>query len=148
MAIVVDNIYTKGISGRIGDQLLYKQYSGKTVVSIFPKRNLNPPTSAQLAQRQKFALAVFKTRTWLANKAKRIFLEGIARKWAAHSTYHAGITYFMAASTATAGSAEPPPNVGTDSGQRQGAVNKPVTAKGASPAQATNPAPSNKKPPG
>ncbi len=95
MAIVVDNIYTKGISGRIGDDLLYKQYGNKTVVCRFPRRSLKPPTSKQLAQRQKFALAVFKTRTWLANKAKRIFLEGLQRKWDAHSTYHAGITYFM-----------------------------------------------------
>jgi len=95
VAIVIDNIYTKGISGRIGDSLLYKQYGNKTVVCRFPRPSLKPPTSKQLAQRQKFALAVLKTRTWLANKAKRIFLEGLERKWAAHSTYHAGITYFM-----------------------------------------------------
>ena len=95
MAIVVDNIYTKGISGRIGDSLLYKQYSGKTVVCAFPRRSLKGPSERQLAQRQKFALAVLKTRQWLANKAQRLFLEGLERKWSAYSTYHAGIRYFM-----------------------------------------------------
>jgi len=104
MAIVLDNIYTKGISGRIGDDLLYKQYGNKTVVTQFPRRSLKPPTSRQLAQHQKFALAVFKTRTWLASMAKRIFLEGLERKWDANSTYYAGITYFMTASTANKGS--------------------------------------------
>ena len=95
MAVVVDNIYTKGISGRVGDALLYKVYGNKTVVCRFPRPSLKPPTSRQLAQRKKFALAVFKTRTWLADNAKRLFLEGLERKWAAHSTYHAGIRYFM-----------------------------------------------------
>jgi len=49
MAIVVDNVYTKGISGRIGDTLLYKQFGDKTVVGIFPRHSLKPPTSKQLA---------------------------------------------------------------------------------------------------
>jgi len=85
-AIVIDNIYTKGISGRIGDKLLYKQYSGKTVVSIFPRRILKTPSERQLAQRQKFALAVLKARQWLALPHKRRFLEGLERKWTAFST--------------------------------------------------------------
>ena len=115
MAIVVDNIYTKGISGRVGDSLLYKQYGNKTVVSIFPRRSLKPPTDRQLVQRKKFALAVFKTRAWLAQKAKRVFLEGLERKWAAYSTYHAGIRYFMnqpapEANNLSATQTTPPPN--------------------------------------
>ena len=95
MALVIDNVYTKGISGRVGDQLLYKQFGNKTVVAAFLRPSLKPPTPRQLAQRQKFALAVLKTRAWLADKAKRTFLEGLERKWAAYSTYHAGIRYFM-----------------------------------------------------
>ena len=95
MAIVIDNIYTKGISGRIGDSLLYKQYGPKTVVTRFPQRTLSTPSQRQLAQRKKFALAVLQTRQWLKEAPKRQFLLGLKHKWRSVSAYHAGIKYFM-----------------------------------------------------
>ncbi len=95
MAIVVDNIYTKGISGRVGDALLYKQYGNKTVVTAFPRLSSLAPSARQLAQRKKFALAVLKTRQWLQQKAKRQFLLGLKNKWNSLSAYHAGIKYLM-----------------------------------------------------
>ena len=133
MAIVVDNIYTRGISGRIGDDLLYKQYSNKTVVCRFPRRSLKPPTSRQLAQRQKFALAVFKTRTWLAQRAKKIFLQGLERKWGAYSTYHAGIRYFMT-------QADPTPTAAVTTTETPTAATQPPNAPASTPAtvQAAN----------
>ena len=95
MAIVIDNIYTKGISGRVGDALLYKHYGNKTVVSAFPRLTNIAPSARQLAQRKKFALAVLKTRQWLQQKAQRQFLAGLKLKWNSLSAYHAGIKYFM-----------------------------------------------------
>ena len=95
MAIVVDNIYTRGISGRVGDALLYKQYGNKTVVSKFPRLTTIAPSARQLMQRKKFALAVLKTRQWLQQKAQKQFLQGLKLKWNSLSAYHAGIKYFM-----------------------------------------------------
>ena len=95
MAIVVDNIYTKGISGRVGDGLLYKHYGHKTVVSAFPRLSTVAPSARQLEQRKKFALAVLKTRQWLQQKASRQFLQGLKHKWNSLRAYHAGIKYHM-----------------------------------------------------
>ena len=95
MAIVIDNIYTKGISGRVGDALLYKHYGHKTVVTAFPRLTSMAPSARQLAQRKKFALAVLKTRQWLQQKAHRQFLQGLKHKWNSLSAYHAGIRYLM-----------------------------------------------------
>ncbi len=95
MALVIDNIYTKGISGRVGDTLLYKHYGHKTVVTAFPKFNNLTPSALQLAQRKKFAMAVLKTRQWLQQKATRQFLLGLKQKWNSLSAYHAGIKYLM-----------------------------------------------------
>ena len=95
MAIVVDNMYTKGISGRVGDGLLYKHYGHKTVVTAFPRLSTVAPSARQLVQRKKFAMAVFKTRQWLQQKASRQFLLGLKHKWNSLSAYHAGIKYHM-----------------------------------------------------
>ena len=95
MAIVVDNIYTKGISGRVGDALLYKHYGHKTVVTAFPRLSNIAPSARQLVQRKKFAMAVLKTRQWLQQKASRQFLQGLKLKWNSLSAYHAGIKYHM-----------------------------------------------------
>ena len=99
MAIVIDNIYTKGISGRVGDALLYKQYGNKTVVTAFPKLSTIAPSARQLVQRKKFAMAVLKTRQWLQEKAKKQFLTGLKNKWNSLSAYHAGIKYHMTQAT-------------------------------------------------
>ena len=95
MAVVVDNIYTKGISGRVGDALLYKHYGHKTVVTAFPRLTNIAPSARQLAQRKKFAMAVLKTRQWLQQKAQKQFLQGLKNKWNSLSAYHAGIRYWM-----------------------------------------------------
>ena len=95
MAVVVNNLYTIGLSGRIGDALLYKQYGNKTVVTRFPQRSLKTPSERQLVQRKKFALAVLNTRQWLKEAPKKQFLIGLKQKWASVSAYHAGIRYFM-----------------------------------------------------
>ena len=102
MAIVIDNIYTKGISGRVGDSLLYKHYGNKTVVTAFPRLSTLAPSARQLAQRKKFALAVLKTRQWLPQKAQKQFLQGLKNKWNSLSAYHAGIRYHMTLPAETA----------------------------------------------
>ena len=100
MALVIDNLITKGFSGKFGKQVVFRQCGNKTVAAAYPRLPLPPPTERQLAQRKKFAMAVLQTRQWLLNKVKRNFLDGLARKWDSLSPYHAGIKYFMLAKPA------------------------------------------------
>ena len=95
MALVVNNLITKGMSGRYGKVLVFKQYSGKTVATAFPRPTNKLPTPLQIARRQKFAKAVAMTKLWLNNPEKKRFLEKLADKWSSLSAYHAGVKYFM-----------------------------------------------------
>ncbi len=95
MALVVNNLITKGMSGRYGNVLVFKQYSGKTVATAYPKPTSKPPTALQIARRHLFAKAVAMTRLWLQNPEQKRFLEKLADKWSSLSPYHAGIKYFM-----------------------------------------------------
>ena len=95
MALIVNNLITKGMSGRYGKVLVFKQYSGKTVATAYPTPTKKPPTPLQIARRQKFAKAVAMTRLWLQNQQQKTFLEKLADHWNALSAYHAGIKYFM-----------------------------------------------------
>jgi hypothetical protein len=57
MAKSVNNVLTHGLSGKIGDMLLFSQRGGKTIVSTAPRKS-NKVSEAQKQQRRKFQLAV------------------------------------------------------------------------------------------
>ncbi len=95
MALIVNNLITKGMSGRYGKVLVFKQYSGKTVATAYPTPTSKLPTPLQIARRQKFAKAVAMTKLWLQNPEQKRLLEKLASHWASLSAYHAGIKYFM-----------------------------------------------------
>lgn len=57
MAKSVNNIITHGLSGKIGDILVFKQVNGKTIVSKIPTKS-NKETDKQKAHRQKFQEAI------------------------------------------------------------------------------------------
>ncbi len=95
MALIVNNLITKGMSGRYGKVLVFKQYRGKTVATAYPTPTNKPPTPLQVVRRQKFAKAVAMTKLWLQNPEQNLFLERLADKWDSLSAYHAGIKYFM-----------------------------------------------------
>lgn len=58
MAKVKNNIVTQGLSGTLGGQLVFRQTSRGTVVSVAPQAPSGPPTAAQAAQRTRFQQAV------------------------------------------------------------------------------------------
>lgn len=58
MAKVKNNIVTQGLSGTLGGQLVFRQTSRGTVVSVAPQASTEPPTAAQTAQRTRFQQAV------------------------------------------------------------------------------------------
>ena len=58
MAKSKNNVVTYGLSGKIGDLLVFVQRHGTTVVSKVPQRSAQP-TERQLEQRRRFQQAVF-----------------------------------------------------------------------------------------
>lgn len=58
MAKVKNNIVTQGLSGTLGGQLVFRQTSRGTVVSMAPQAPSGPPTAGQLAQQTRFQQAV------------------------------------------------------------------------------------------
>ena len=57
MAKSVNNIVTHGLSGKVGNLLVFSQRKGKTIVSMAPKKS-NKATDKQLELRTKFQEAV------------------------------------------------------------------------------------------
>jgi hypothetical protein len=57
MAKSVNNVITHGLSGKIGDLLVFRQRGGKTVVANVPRKS-NKVSEKQKEQRRKFQLAV------------------------------------------------------------------------------------------
>ena len=102
MAIVKNNVVTKGLSGKLGRDLLFKVYGEKTVVCAYPRPSNVAPSVRQLSCRERFARAVAQVRFWLKDTEKRAFLERLRKQWGSFSAYHAGIRYFMKQAVVTA----------------------------------------------
>lgn len=63
MARVVKNIITQGLSGMLGDQVVFSQRrKGQTFISVAPQSPSGPVTPAQQAHRTKFQQAIFYAR--------------------------------------------------------------------------------------
>ena len=58
MAKVKNNIVTQGLSGTLGGQLVFRQTSRGTVVSVAPQAPSGPASAAQTAQRTRFQQAI------------------------------------------------------------------------------------------
>lgn len=57
MAIVKSNIVMEGLSGKLGDQIIFSQRGGKTVVAVKAVQPEGVPTEGQVRQRRKFGQA-------------------------------------------------------------------------------------------
>jgi hypothetical protein len=76
MAKSTNNVITHGLSGKIGDLLVFSQRNGKTVVSTAPRKS-NKVTESQKEQRRKFQRAVLYAKT--AQESPE-YVEAAARK--------------------------------------------------------------------
>lgn len=56
MATSKNNVITHGLSGKVGDLLVFSQRNGKTIVSRMP-RKVSVLSNAQIAQNEKFTMA-------------------------------------------------------------------------------------------
>ncbi|WP_321516792.1 hypothetical protein [Marinifilum fragile] len=68
MAKVGDNIITTGLSGKLGNLIVFRSRGGKTYVSKAPKRQDSEWTEAQRAHRMKFQEAVLYAKSAMANE--------------------------------------------------------------------------------
>lgn len=57
MAQSKNNVVTRGLSGMIGDMLVFRQRANKTIVSDKPKASTAEPTANQMAIRERFKRA-------------------------------------------------------------------------------------------
>ena len=67
MAVVINSLILKGISGKIGE-LVVKQYEGKTIVCTCPVRSVKALSEKQEKQRAKFKSAVRWAQEVIANE--------------------------------------------------------------------------------
>ena len=69
MPKVKNNIVTQGLSGTLGGQLVFRQTSRGTEVSVAPQAPSGPPSAAQTAQRERFQQAIIYARGQAQNPA-------------------------------------------------------------------------------
>lgn len=67
MAVSHNNIVTHGLSGMVGDMLVFRQRGGKTIVSNAPKASDKPPTDKQETIRTRFQQAIIYGKTAIAD---------------------------------------------------------------------------------
>ncbi|MFH1297350.1 MAG: hypothetical protein ABIJ04_08780 [Bacteroidota bacterium] len=58
MKVTGYNVLLKGVSGKLGDQLVFRQRYKTTVIASVPKKSTKPPTPAREKQMSKFRRAV------------------------------------------------------------------------------------------
>lgn len=86
MARVSTNILLRGLSGSIGKTLVFKNYSGKTIVCEYPRRRRKGLTEKQERQAEKLKEAVAFARGVLKDEKLRAHYAKRAKKWL--SVYH------------------------------------------------------------
>lgn len=66
-----NNDLVKGSSGRFGDQLIYRQRGGKTIIARRPRKKIRPDSARQLTVRELFAEAVLYAKSAIADEVKK-----------------------------------------------------------------------------
>jgi hypothetical protein len=94
MAKSKNNILTKGLSGMIGKQIVFRSWNGKTFISVAPKK----PKKQSLIQkenRSKFKRATIFAKSMMKDPVKKAEYIGIAKKLQLPNAYTAAITDYM-----------------------------------------------------
>ena len=91
MAKSVNNVITHGLSGKIGDILIFSQRGGKTIVGNIPRKS-NKVSESQLQQRKKFQLAVLYAQS---PENQEIYKEKAAKK--GRLPFHVAVADFLKA---------------------------------------------------
>lgn len=93
MAILIQNMLLKGLSGSLGKAILIRQFRGKTIISKYPDRQVVRATALQKKSNHQFKLAVAYARGINNHPKKRALLQKKLKP--GESVYHRAIKDFM-----------------------------------------------------
>jgi hypothetical protein len=71
MANVSKNVLTRGVSGKVGNLLVFRKRGDQTIMSAAPGKRTLPLTAAQLLHQEKFREAVFYAKAILQDPQKK-----------------------------------------------------------------------------
>jgi hypothetical protein len=100
MAKSQKNVVTYGLSGKIGDLLVFRQVNGKTIVSKMPQAPTNA-SEKQKGQQQHFQQATIYAKTALGDPSIKERYEAAAKKKKGRAAYHIAVVDFFNAPTFT-----------------------------------------------
>ncbi len=89
MAKSKNNVVTHGLSGKVGDILVFSQRAGKTIVGKVPRKRSTQPTAAQKQQLQRFQQAVIYAKGVMANAVQKAAYKASAK--AGESAYNIAV---------------------------------------------------------
>lgn len=91
MAESKNNVVTHGLSGKVGDLLVFSQRNGKTVVSKAPKDRTGELSDKQKAHKLKFQKAVLYAKAALADPVKNQMYEAQSDSSKGITTYNVAV---------------------------------------------------------
>ena len=96
MAIVLNNLITKGLSGQLGKALVFRKVGDRTIVATAPSTNADP-TEPQKLQRERFKRAAIFAKAQLQDPAVKALYELEARRRGQPNAYNVAISDFFGA---------------------------------------------------
>jgi hypothetical protein len=94
MARSKNNVLTKGLSGMIGKQIVFRTWNGKTFISVAPKKP-KKQSPIQKENRSKFKRATIYAKNMMKDPVKKADYLEIAKKLQLPNAYTAAITDYM-----------------------------------------------------
>jgi hypothetical protein len=94
MASSKHNILTKGLSGMVGKQIVFRTWNGKTFISIAPKKP-KKQSPIQKENRSKFKRATIYAKSMMKDPLRKAEYKDIAKKLQLPNAYTAAITDYM-----------------------------------------------------
>ena len=96
MAESKNNIITHGLSGKVGDLIVFRNKGGKTFVSSAPRKSTGEPSNAQKVHRKQFQEASVYGKTVLLTSDTKEGYETVAKKKGL-SAYNVAVADFLKA---------------------------------------------------
>jgi len=96
MAVVLKNLVTKGLSGKLGDTLVFRRVGDRTIVSTAPTTT-KEPTEKQKAQRERFQMAVLYAKGMMKVPSAKADYEAEAKGAGQPNAYNIAVADFFRA---------------------------------------------------
>jgi hypothetical protein len=94
MAISKNNNFTRGLSGAVGGNMVFRTWNGKTYISTAPSKP-KKQSAIQKENRLKFKMATFFAKQMMKDPIKKEEYKKLAKKMKLPNAYTAAITEYM-----------------------------------------------------